>query len=113
VLTSDGKVISGASALKKAGLKPITFKAKEGLAWNNGTSVMSGVGCLAIVQAERLMELADMSCALTLEAICGMSDPFKEEVHKIPTIGSSYIQTTATSKAIAKPRLSCFHIRAR
>lgn len=83
VLTSDGKIISGAAALKKAGLKPITFKAKEGLAWNNGTSVMSGVGCIAIVKAQRLMELADMSCALTVEALCGMSDPFLEEVHKL------------------------------
>jgi len=78
-----GKKMSGINALKKAGLKPIIFHAKEGLAWNNGTSVMTGIAALILVRAKRLIDVADASCALTIEAICGTSDAYNEKIHAI------------------------------
>ncbi len=79
----DGKRMSGAEALKKAKLNPITFAAKEGLAFNNGTSVMTGIAALAFVRAKKIVEVADMACALTLEAMCGTSTAFNPKIHTL------------------------------
>src|SRR5690606_18685965 len=40
-----GELIDGAQAMNKAGVPIITLSAKEGLALNNGTQVMTSVGC--------------------------------------------------------------------
>jgi len=40
----QGQVLPGAEALRRAGLKPTTLAAKEGLALTNGTAVMCAVG---------------------------------------------------------------------
>lgn len=79
----DNTVMDGGIALQKAGLKPIAFAAKEGLAWNNGTSVMTGIAALGITRAKHLIELADLSCALTAEALCATKNAFDARVHAI------------------------------
>lgn len=78
-----GKMISGSKAIKLAGLKPITFMAKEGLAWNNGTAVMSGISAILVDRALNLIDVADGACALTLEAVCGVNGAFDPLVHKL------------------------------
>jgi histidine ammonia-lyase len=78
-----GKLLSGREALKRAGLKPITFEAKEGLAFNNGTAVMTGIAALVLAKAKRLTTIADIACAMTLEAVCGVTDAFQPEAHRI------------------------------
>ena len=40
--------MSGADALKRAGLKPLELGPKEGVALINGTQVMTAIGCLAL-----------------------------------------------------------------
>ena len=55
-------------ALKKAGLRPVTLEAKEGLALLNGTQAMHAVGGLALFRAKRLARVADIVGAMTLEA---------------------------------------------
>ena len=40
----EGEILSGAEALKRAGLTPVSLEAKEGLALINGTQAMTGVG---------------------------------------------------------------------
>ncbi len=79
----QGKRMPCAEALKLAGIAPISFTAKEGLAWNNGTSVMLATISLALKRAERLADLADISCALTLEAVRGTGNAFRPEIHSV------------------------------
>lgn len=78
-----GELMAGDEALGMAGLSPLVFAAKEGLAFNNGTSAMTGIAALAIHDAERLVAIADMGCALTLEAVCGVTGAFDERVHMV------------------------------
>ncbi|MBI4133107.1 histidine ammonia-lyase, partial [Candidatus Uhrbacteria bacterium] len=78
-----GKRMTGGEALKRTRIKPIAFEAKEGLAWNNGTAVMTGIAALAVHGAQRLADAADAACALTLEAICGSSSAFDRRVHAL------------------------------
>ena len=51
------------------------LRAKEGLALNNGTQVMNGIGALALLRAERAAATADVAGAMSLEAlIAGLLD---------------------------------------
>ncbi|HEX2203700.1 MAG TPA: histidine ammonia-lyase [Longimicrobium sp.] len=71
-----GEVVDGAEALRRAGLQPLVLQAKEGLALNNGTQVMTGIGALALLRAERAVETAEVAGALSLEALMGTPDAF-------------------------------------
>jgi histidine ammonia-lyase len=63
--TLRGAPMSAADALADAGLEPLSLAPKESLALMNGTSVMTGLGCLAF---ERARELARLACAATAVA---------------------------------------------
>ncbi|QQE74042.1 aromatic amino acid lyase [Brevibacillus composti] len=64
----QGEILPGGEALKQAGLAPVALEAKEGLALINGTQAMSGVGVVALNEAERVGLAADMAACLTMEA---------------------------------------------
>ena len=55
--------------MNRAGIQPLVLEAKEGLALLNGTQAMTAVGSLALLAAERLTEAADVTGAMTLEAL--------------------------------------------
>ncbi len=67
--TFEEKRMSGADALKRAGLKPLELGPKEALALINGTQVMTAIGCLALHDAESLATTADIVGALSAEAL--------------------------------------------
>lgn len=77
----DGERLPGAEALRRAGLEPIVLRAKEGLALINGTQASAAVGCLAVHRARRLLDAADVVCALSLDAMEGTDTAFMEEIH--------------------------------
>ncbi len=72
--------LPGAEALKRAKLKPITLKAKEGLALLNGTQMMTAIGTLTLLQAEALLYTAELAGAMTIEAVKGSQKPFDARV---------------------------------
>jgi histidine ammonia-lyase len=77
-----GERMKGGEALKKAGIKPITLSAKEGLALINGTAVMSAIGALTLYDAENLLKCADIAAAMTFEALFGIEKALDEKIHK-------------------------------
>lgn len=78
-----GSRMSGAEAMKKAGITPVVLAAKEGLALNNGTQVMAAVGALSLLEAERLCQSADAIAAMSIDALKGTPKAFNELVHKL------------------------------
>src|SRR5436190_2617658 len=80
---SGGEILSGAEALKRAGLEPVSLRAKEGLALTNGTTVMTAVGLLETARAIKLADLADVSGCLSLEALHGTISAFDERIHAL------------------------------
>ena len=86
-LIGEGDVWDGhertaaAAALRAAGLTPVTLGAKEGLALINGTQVSTGVAALALAGAERLARAADVSAALSIDALQGSIHPFDPRIH--------------------------------
>ncbi len=79
----QGRRISGAQALKKIGLSPISLSAGEGLALINGTQVMTGIAALVVHDAIRLAKLADIACAMSLEVLMGSNSEFDPRIHQI------------------------------
>ena len=67
----EGERMVTAEALRRAKLKPVELEAKEGLALLNGTQAMHAVGGLALLRAQRLVRVADVSGAMSLEALKG------------------------------------------
>lgn len=79
----QGGVMSGAEAFKRAGLTPIKLAAKEGLALTNGTTIMTAVGVLQTLRAERYSQTADIAGCLSLEALNGTDLAFDERIHAL------------------------------
>lgn len=79
----DDELLDGSEAMERAGIEPIVLDAKEGLALNNGTTVLTGIGALATYDAINLLKLADIAGALSLEAHRGIIDAFYEDLHQI------------------------------
>jgi histidine ammonia-lyase len=76
-----GERLPGGEALKRAGVEPLRLEAKEGLALLNGTQALTGVGALALERALRLARTADVSGAMSLEALKGTPAAFDERIH--------------------------------
>lgn len=79
----QGKISGGAEALQAAGLQPVALHAKEGLALTNGTQIMSSLGSLIVLEAERMAKVADIIGAMSLEAQLGSVRAFNERIHEI------------------------------
>lgn len=76
-----GERMAGAEALQRAEIEPLQLEVKEGLALLNGTQAMVAVGGLALHRAERVVRLADVAGAMTLEAVRGTPVAFDERIH--------------------------------
>ncbi len=79
----DGERLPGAEALRRAGLAPLTLKAKEGLALINGTCGLTAIGALAYARSARLLTLADVASTMTLEALRGSFVPFDPRLQAV------------------------------
>jgi histidine ammonia-lyase len=79
----DGERLDGATALQRVGLTPLVLEAKEGLALNNGTQVHCGIGVLALLRAERVLETLEVAGAMSLEALRGTPDAFAAAIQRI------------------------------
>ncbi len=76
----DGAHMSGADAMKKAGIAPLTLIAKEGLALINGTQVSTALALGALFESHLLLQSALITGALSTDAGMGSSAPFRAEV---------------------------------
>lgn len=55
---------------------------KEGLALTNGASFSAALLALAVHDAENAAHVADVACALSLEAVCGCARAFDDRIHR-------------------------------
>ncbi|HEU4435332.1 MAG TPA: histidine ammonia-lyase [Pyrinomonadaceae bacterium] len=78
----DGERLPSAVALERARVAALQLEVKEGLALLNGTQAMGAVGGLALHRAHRLVRLADVAGAMTLEALRGTPVAFDERIHE-------------------------------
>ena len=78
-----GKVVEAKEAFAAEGLTPVELAAKEGLALNNGTQMMTAVGLNVLYDAMQLLITADIAGALTGEAMHAIRKAYDPKVHAI------------------------------
>ena len=71
-----GQVVPALIALREVGLEPLVLEPKEGLALLNGTQLMTAIGALLLVDADRLTRTASVAAAITVEALLGTNVAF-------------------------------------
>ncbi|SDS17267.1 histidine ammonia-lyase [Microlunatus soli] len=77
---ADGELVDGATALRRHGIEPVALAEKEGLALINGTDGMLGMLILAITDLRRLLTTADITAAMSVEALLGTDDVFADDL---------------------------------
>lgn len=111
--TEDGTdVRPAAEVLDEHDLAPITLQPKDGLALINGTQQMSGYGAHVLHEAHRLVKVADLLSAMSLEALQGSITPFDERVHAVrPHPGAQQVaanvRTLLTDSEILESHRNC------
>lgn len=79
----DGTVRPAGELLAEHGIAPVELREKEGLALLNGTDGMLGMLVMALADLEKLYKTADVTAALTLEALLGTDRVLRPELHAI------------------------------
>ncbi|MFE5810011.1 histidine ammonia-lyase [Streptomyces sp. NPDC056491] len=97
----DGTVRPAGELLAEAGIEPVVLREKEGLALLNGTDGMLGMLVMALADLGKLYTSADITAALTLEALLGTEKVLQPELHAIrphPGQGASAANMAAVLK---------------
>ncbi|CAM5423761.1 histidine ammonia-lyase [Streptomyces tanashiensis] len=79
----DGVLKPAGELLAAAGIAPVELKEKEGLALLNGTDGMLGMLIMALADLDTLYKSADITAALSLEALLGTEKVLEPELHAI------------------------------
>ena len=83
VIDADGRAQPAGAAIKAARLKALKLETKEGLSLINGTDGMLGMLVLACADAELLFRVADITAAMSAEALLGTDRTFQAQLHEI------------------------------
>jgi histidine ammonia-lyase len=89
VLIGEGEVVyedklqSAAEVFKKLGIKPLSIYVREGLAILNGTSAMTGIGMVNIINAQKLLGWSAMCSAMTNEVVEAYDDHYSKELNMV------------------------------
>src|SRR5512132_672122 len=80
VMDANGHRRPAPETLAEAGVEPLTLGAKEGLALINGTDGILAMLLLAIEDLRSLLRVADLTAAMSVEALLGTDRAFAEDL---------------------------------
>jgi histidine ammonia-lyase len=80
---APGTLRPAAAALAAAGIEPVVLAEKEGLALINGTDGMLGMLVLAAADLRALLKTADITAAMSVEALLGTDAPFAADLQAL------------------------------
>src|SRR5687767_6394935 len=83
VRDASGALAGAAEALRAAGIEPVELREKEGLALINGTDGMLGMLLLALDDLAELLDIADVTAAMSVEALLGTDRVFAPELQAL------------------------------
>jgi histidine ammonia-lyase len=78
-----GELRDAADVYREVGMEPIRLSFKEGIALMNGTSAMTALAAFALFGASKLLRLACVTGAFSLEIFGGIDDAFDEDLHRV------------------------------
>jgi histidine ammonia-lyase len=78
-----GELLTGAEAMRRAGVTPTDLTYKEGLGLINGSQMMTAGAALLIRDAELILKNAMIASAMTLDALRAVERAFDPRVHMV------------------------------
>jgi len=106
-----GKEVTALEALSAIGKAPAQLKAKDGLALINGTAVMAALGSLALYEADRIVKIADIATAMTLEAVRGTKRAYDPDISFLkPQPGQIKVSENLTKLLLEESEIAKSHI---
>ncbi|WP_297985405.1 histidine ammonia-lyase [uncultured Chryseobacterium sp.] len=89
---NNGEPVETAKILEENNIQPLKLGPKEGLGLINGTQFILSHAIKGLEKFQYLLDLADLTAAMSLEAYRGSASPFKKELHEIrPFSGSKKV----------------------
>jgi len=79
----NGELLPGAEALRRAGLEPQIFHARDGLAMINGSNLLNAMNALHLHDINRWLMQAEIAAAMSLEALCANLKPYDGRLHEL------------------------------
>jgi len=114
----EGRHMTALEALKLAGLEPMRFAPKEGLALINGTTMMTAVAALVWIDARHVLRALLSAVALSVEALEAGAEPFAPWVQDMKghpgQVGvAAYVREHLAGSKLAgdSGRQSCYSLR--
>jgi histidine ammonia-lyase len=79
----EGKLTDTAKLFERMGIKPLAIRMREGIAILNGTSAMTGIGLLNIIQAKKLLQWGVILSAMMNEIMEAFDDHYSNELNAV------------------------------
>src|SRR5579862_8344420 len=79
----EGKKLSAIDGLAAAGIAPVAFRERDGLAAINGSDFICGMGCLELFDAECWLRTQEVALAMTLEALNANMKAYDPRIHLV------------------------------
>ena len=105
-----GARVSGADALKAAGVAPVALGPKEGLALLNGTQVSTALALSGLVAAERNAEAAILAGAMSVDAVMGSDTPFDPRIHALRPHPGQKLAASHYRRLLAGSQIRASHL---
>jgi histidine ammonia-lyase len=80
---AGGERLSGAEAMKRAGIEVPGLQARDGLAAINGSNVLTAMSAIHIYDMERFLKQAEIAAAMSIEALLGNMKPYNTKLHEL------------------------------
>ncbi|WP_433869969.1 histidine ammonia-lyase [Saccharopolyspora sp. CA-218241] len=98
-----------ADLLAAAGITPVVLAEKEGLALTNGTDGMLGMLVLALHDLTRLVEVADVTAAMSVEALLGTDRVFAADLQRLRPHPGQAVSAARMRAALADSPIVASH----
>lgn len=79
----EGKWQPAEEVMKKNGLKPFEIHIREGLSITNGTSFMTGIGLINLIQSQQLLHWALIASVMVNEIVSSFDDLMNERLNEV------------------------------
>jgi histidine ammonia-lyase len=79
----NGEQLSGAEAMRRAGIEIPGLQARDGLAAINGSNLLTAMSALQIYDMERFIKQTEIAAAMSIEALLGNMKPYNTKLHEL------------------------------
>ena len=79
----QGELLSGKEAFERAGIPIPGLKARDGLAFINGSNLLTAMSAIHLYDFKKLIKHAEIAAAMSLEALMANMKPYSKKLHEV------------------------------